>query len=152
MQSTKKHVVPRIQQECPNAKGHHCCAQKMNLSAKKVISDNPILRDVLDSAQTLLKLLKLSPSRGSLLNQFKKELEDADGDLESVKGLITLYMHHWTVKADELQRILSNYVQIMSTLVCCLDDREFRRSLDASHSAEVSGMLQQCQSFSFFIR
>ena len=87
----------------------------------------------------------------SLLNQVKKELEDADGDLEPVKGLITLCMlHHWTVKAYTLQRILSNCVQIMSTLVCCLDDREFLRSLDASHSAEISGMLQQFQSFSFF--
>jgi len=57
----KKGVVPRIQQECPNAKGHHCCAHNMHLSAKKVISENPILRDVLGFAQTLLKLLKFSP-------------------------------------------------------------------------------------------
>jgi hypothetical protein len=73
-------------------------------------------------------------------------------DLEPVKGLITLCMHCWTVKADTLQRrIASNYVQIISTLVRCLDDRrEFRRNLDASHSAEVSGMLQQCQPFHFF--
>jgi hypothetical protein len=60
-------------------------------------------------------------------------------------------MHRWTAKANTLGQILDNYIQVMSTsLVQCLDDANFRKSLDASHAAEVRGMLNQCQSFSFF--
>jgi hypothetical protein len=59
MQGKEKGVVARILEECPNAKGHHCCAHNLQLSGEIVVSECPILRNhVLGFAQTLLKLLK----------------------------------------------------------------------------------------------
>jgi hypothetical protein len=98
-----------------------------------------------------VEVAEISPlSRGAYVDGVKKELEDPDGPIKPVNSLISLCMHQWTVKADTLKHILDNYVQVISTLVRCLDDSNFRKSLDASHSAEVTGMLNQYQSFSFF--
>jgi hypothetical protein len=77
-------------------------------------------------------------------------IEDPHGSNKAANGLISLCIHPWTVKPGAVRCVIDKYVQIISTLVWCLDDANFRKILDKSHSAEVRWMLNQCTSFSFF--
>ena len=66
------------------------------------------MRDVLDTAFEITKLVKLSPKQES---QLKNITCDAD-KVERTKGLRILCPTRWTVRADAVDNILTNYIQL----------------------------------------
>ena len=81
----------------------HCYGHALNLAASDSIKKNKILRDTLDAAFEISKLLKYSPKRDAIFNRLKDELAP------STSGFRTLCPTRWTVRAASLQSILDNY-------------------------------------------
>lgn len=81
----------------------HCYGHALNLAASDTIKQNNILRDTLDAAFEISKLLKYSPKRDAMFSRLKDDLAP------STSGFRTLCPTRWTVRAASLQSILDNY-------------------------------------------
>ena len=82
----------------------HCYGHALNLAASDTVKKNKILRDTLDTAFEISKLLKFSPRRDALFSKLKDEI--APG----TPGFRTLCPTRWTVRATSLESILENYL------------------------------------------
>lgn len=77
----------------------HCYGHALNSAC----GDNQMLRDALDTAYEIIKLVKISPHRDATLHKIKQEMS------ERSPGIRALCPMRWTVRADALWSITSNY-------------------------------------------
>ena len=61
------------------------------------------MKDALDIAFKVTKLVKVSPKRGAIFDKLKEEL------LPDSPGFRVLCLTRWTVRADSLKSVLTNY-------------------------------------------
>ena len=81
----------------------HCYGHALNLAASNTVKQNKILRDTLDTAFEISKLLRFPPRHDAQFTKLKDEI--APG----TPGFRTLCPTRWTVRATSLQSILDNY-------------------------------------------
>ena len=103
MTDVQNGVATQVSREEPCALLSHCYGHALNLAASNTVKQNKILRDTLDTAFEISKLLRFPPCRDAQFAKLKDEI--APG----TPGFRTLCPTRWTVRATSLQSILDNY-------------------------------------------
>ena len=96
-------VAQQLLQEEPNAHYTHCYGHALNLTCTDTIKKVNLLKDALDIAYELVKLIKYSPQTEACFAHLKADLAP------STSGVRALCLTRWTVRAEALQSILDNY-------------------------------------------
>ena len=113
MSGVRGGVATQIQKEEPRAVYTHCYGHTLNLACSDAVKKCKPMRDAMDTAYELIKLIKKSPCRDAVFQKLKAE---------NSPGIRVLCPTRWTVKAEALHSILSNY----EALQMLWQDRVFR--------------------------
>ena len=138
MSGHKSGVATEIQKEEPRALYTHCYGHALNLACSDVLKRNKQMQNALDVVQEITKLVKKSPQRDAILQRIKEDLHDAS------PGIRILCPTRWTVKADGLKSIITNFEALQLLWECSLatvKDQEMR--------ARIYGVKSCMQSFDF---
>jgi hypothetical protein len=143
MAGKKSRVQARIKEIEPKALFNHCHGHLLNLACADNIKQNEALRNALDTAYEITKLVKKSPQRDTKLEQLCRA---AATDLERPNSKIrVLCPTRWTVKADALLSIIENYETLME-----LWDWSLTTVTDTDMKARIRGVQAHMQKFEFF--
>ena len=104
MCGSQKGVATLIQQEEPRAIYIHCYGHALNLACGDAVKKCELMRDALDTSYELIKLIKKSHRRDAVFQNVRKQLHE-DANI----GIRVLCPTRWTVRAQALQSIISNY-------------------------------------------
>ena len=131
-------VATKMQEIEPRAVFTHCYGHALNLSVKDTITGSASLKDCLDTCFELIKLIKFSPKREGMLNRIK---EETGSESPSIR---TMCPTRWTVRADALASILSNYNDIQK-----LWEDALEATSDTEMKARIQGISSQMTTFPF---
>ncbi len=139
MQGCRNGVAKQIRSIQPKAIYTHCYIYALNLACQDTIRNIKPLRDALDTAFELSKLLKYSAKRKAEYTRLKEELAPAQ------PGFRNLCPTRWTVRAKSLKSILDNY-QLLQRSLETFSTFAVR---DPEMSARCAGISAQFDSFDF---
>ena len=123
----------------PRAIYTHCYGHALNLACQDTVCGVKVVKDVLNTTFEISKLLKYSAKRNAAFKKIKDEISPTE------PGFRTLYPTRWTVKADSLGSVISNY----SVLQASLDTFTDMASWDMEMSARINGIASQLDKFDF---
>ena len=123
-------VSTQLLQDEPRAIYTHCYGHSLNLACQDTIRSVRVVKDALDTTFELSKLLKYSSKRNAAFKKLKEQLAPSD------PGFHTLCPTRWTVRADSLASVVSNY----SVLQSSLDTFSDMAARDMEMSARVNGI------------
>ena len=135
MSGSKSGVAKRIMDEEPRAVFTHCYCHSLNLDSVK---KSRLLKSALETTYEITKLIKKSPRRDAIFKGLKEE--DSD-DSPCIKLLCPT---RWTVRADSLHSIISNYSLLMSTWMEAIE-----AARDTETKARIQGVQSQMNTFNF---
>ena len=92
-----------IQDEEPRAIYTHCYGHSLNLACCDMAEHCKIMNDAFNITLEITKLIKKSPKRNAIFERIKKDMS-TEGP-----GIRVLRPTRWTIKAEALKSILSNY-------------------------------------------
>ena len=139
MKGHRQGVATQILKDQPKALYTHCYGHALNLACQDMIREVKVVKDALDNALELSKLLQYSAKRNAEYKRLKAKLAPQEA------GVRTLCPTRWTVRAAALASILSNY----ECLQACLEKFTEMSRYDREMSARCNGLLSQFSSFSF---
>ncbi len=139
MSGRRSGLAKKIMDEQPLAFYTHCYGHSLNLAVSDLIKNSSTMKRVLDIAHEITKLVKYSPRRESLFRDIKDELSP------SSPGIRVMCPTRWTVKADTLQSIVSNYSTLQE-----LWDQAVEIVHDSDTTARIGGIAAQMKLFDFF--
>lgn len=139
MRGAKSGVAARILAEEPRALYTHCYGHSINLAACDAIKGTKLMKNAMEIAYEITKLIKYSPRREEI---FRTQRE-SEGHLDSV-GLRVLCPTRWTVRADSLASIMSNYAFLQETWI---EAKMIAR--DTETKARINGVQAQMKEFNF---
>ena len=99
----KSGVAKKNLDEEPRALYTHCYGHALSLACSDAIKGCKLIRNALDASYEIVNLIKKSPRRDALLQKLKAEMP------ESSPGIRVLCPTRWTVRAQALQSIITNY-------------------------------------------
>lgn len=132
-------MAAQIVQEEPRALYTHCYGHALNLACQDTIRDIKPIKDALDTAFELSKLLRFSAKRNAEYKRIQAEIAPEE------PGFRTLCPTRWTVRASSLRSILQSY----SVLQCSLNSFAGMAKRDPEMSARCAGIAAQFHSFDF---
>ena len=138
MSGSKSGVAKRIMDEEPRAVFTHCYCHSLNLAAGDLVKKSRLLKAALETTYEITKLIKKSPRRDAIFKGLKEE--DSD-DSPCIKLLCPT---RWTVRADSLHSIISNYSLLMSTWMEAIE-----AARDTETKARIQGVQSQMNTFNF---
>ena len=138
MAGAKGGVAVKIQELEPKAVFTHCYGHALNLSVNDTMKKSTVMRDCLDTCYELVKLIKCSPKREAMLCQQK---EETDSETLSLRALCPT---RWTVRAESLARIISNYKDLL-----LLWETALATTSQTEMKARIHGVASQMQTFKF---
>ena len=103
MVGAKTGVATRIKEIEPRALLTHCYGHALQLAVSDTIRAIKLMRNILDAAFEMHKLIKYSPKRERAFNRLRGETAPGNSDYR------TLCPTRWTVRAVSLQDILDNW-------------------------------------------
>ena len=103
MSGSRAGVVKMIQDEEPRAKYAHCYGHSFNLVCCDMAKHCKMMNDALDLTLEITKLIKKSPKHDAMFKRIKKDMSTES------PGIGVLCPTWWTIKAEALKSILSNY-------------------------------------------
>ena len=116
MSGTKSGVAVQIKNEESRALYTHCYAYSINLAVGDTMKSCPVLKDTIDNAYELTKLVKKLPKRDAKLRAIQGNTVSGEDDEyeEMLKNpTIKLFCHtRWTVRADCLKSIIENFDEL----------------------------------------
>ncbi len=139
MSGRRSGLAKKIMDEQPLAFYTHCYGHSLNLAVSDLIKNSSTMKRVLDIAYEITKLVKYSPRRESFFRDIKDELSP------SSPGIRVMCPTRWTVKADTLQSIVSNYSTLQE-----LWDQAVEIVHDSDTTARIGGIAAQMKLFDFF--
>lgn len=119
----------------------HCYGQVLNLAVSDVLKQCKLISDALDLTHEITKLIKCSPRREGIFQDLKEKLEGG-----STQGIRVLCPTRWTVKANSLTSILTNYETLQDTWEEALSVTQ-----DTEAKARIHGVSAQMCNFEFFM-
>ena len=140
MRGAKSGVAARILAEEPRALCTHCYGHSINLAACDAIRGTKLMKDAMETAHEITKLIKYSPRREEIFRSQKASSSDHHGT-----GLRVLCPTRWTVQADSLASIMSNYAVLQDTWVEAMSVAR-----DTETKARIHGVQVQMREFNFF--
>ena len=128
----------------------HCYSHSLNLAVRDITKNIPWLKDTLDMAYEITKLIKKSPKRET---EFGKKQAEFQGQMEHVfhihdmdsTSLKILCPTRWTVRAVSLSSILKNYGTLMKLWGWAQDNVS-----DSDMKARIIRVETKMKTFSFF--
>ncbi|XP_065891716.1 zinc finger MYM-type protein 1-like [Dysidea avara] len=132
-------VANKVQDMEPKAVFTHCYGHALNLAVGDTIKKCVMLRDCLDTCYELVKLIKWSPKRDTMLKRLKEESCD---DAPSIR---TLCLTRWTVRAESMKSIVANYTNILS-----LWEEALECTSETEMKARIQGFSSQMDTFKFY--
>ncbi len=142
MSGARSGVAKLIMDEEPRAVYTHCYGHSINLAVNDAIKHSKVILNALDTTHELTKLIKFSPRREEIFRELKKQ-HDLLNDYHSA-GMRLLCPTRWTVRADALASIISNYEVLLKTWEEALDVAK-----DTEIKARINGVHAQMQTYEF---
>ena len=142
MSGAKSGVAKKIQEEEPRAVYTHCYGHSINLATCDAVKQSKPIKNALETTHEITKLIKHSPRREGIFREIKSA-SDATGDNHS-PGVRVLCPTRWTVRADSLASIVSNYSALQHTW-----DEAIDVARDTETKARIGGVSAQMTKFDF---
>ena len=144
MRGARSGVATRICEEEPRAVYTHCYGHSINLAASDAVKESKLMRDALDTIYEITKLIKYSPRREAIFFNLKQESDTSTGNPSP--GIRVLCPTRWTVRANSLASIVSNYSALQSTWEEAVD-----LVRDSETKARINGVSAQMRKFDFLL-
>lgn len=138
MSGSKSGVATTLLREESRAVYTHCYGHALNLACADTVRLSKLMRDALDTTHEITKLIKKSPKRDTRFEALKSEMASDS------PGIRVLCPTRWTVKAEALQSILSNYEVLQELWTNSLDVR------DTEMRVRILGVASQMTRFNFY--
>lgn len=103
MSGVRNSVAKQIMDQEPKAVYTHCYGHTLSLASMDAIKGSHLMKQALECSHEITKLIKFSPRRDSIFQKLKSELAPEN------PGIRVLCPTRWTVRADALTSIISNY-------------------------------------------
>ena len=145
MSGKHKGVAKQISNEEIRALFIHCYGHTLSLSVKDAIMWIKCLKDALDICMDIINLIKRSPKRDAALHQIKKNASQEDDDVPTI-GIRKMCPTRWTVRADAIDSILSNYNFLQDVWEESLSEP----SSDPTLKSRINGISSYMKKFDFF--
>ena len=139
MTGRKRGVSRQICEEEPKALFLHCYGHALNLAVSDTVKGCEVVKDALDIAFEVSKLINFSPKRAAQFEKLKSELAPTGG------GFRVLCPTRWTVRAASLISMIDNYTVLQELWEVSKND-----SADPSMKARIIGVQTQFNSFKFY--
>ena len=136
MSGVRRGVATVIQAEQHNAFYMHCYGHSLNLAVSDTVKGCTTMKKALDTVHEISKLVKYSPCREAMFKKLKEEISSGS------VGVRVLCPTRWTVKAESMNSILTNYNVLQDQAVTIVHDTEV--------IARVRGAAAQMHTFEFF--
>ena len=117
----------------------HCYGHALNLAVADTAKQSKVMSNALETTYEIIKLIKYSPKREAILKKIKTNLLDAP-----TVGIRTLCPTRWTVRADALGSIISNYEVLQLTCEESVDVCN-----DTEVKARIHGVSAQMKTFDY---
>ena len=133
----------------------HCYCHALNLAVGNTVKSIPLLKETLEDAYELTKLVKYSPTRQAALKNVQEELkidnlklpvDDNNTDIDTFSKLKLFCPTRWTVTAKALHSIFNNYKPILDMLAWCNDSQN---TSDSDIRARAAGLETKINYFNF---
>ena len=132
-------VATQICEEEPKALFLHCYGHAVNLAVSDTVKGCQVVKDALDTAFEVSKLISFTPKRAAKLHELKAEFSSIGA------GFRVLCPTRWTVRAASLKSILDNYTVLQELWEVSKND-----STDPSVKARIIGVQTRFNSFKFY--
>ena len=109
MSGKRRGVAKQISDIEPRAVFTHCYGHALNLAASDTIKSLKVMKDALETTHEITKLIKFSPRREAIFQVVKQDMPGTSS------GIRVLCPTRWTVKADALASIMSNFEALQIT-------------------------------------
>ena len=109
-------VAKRIVDEKLRGVYIHCYGHSVNLAVNDAVKTSKTLQNALETTHEVTKLIKYSPHREEVFHNLK-----ANSPTDQSPGIRLLCPTCWTVQADALAGIISNYETLLNTWEECVD-------------------------------
>ena len=120
-------MAKRIKDEESTAINVHCFVHSLNLCLQDAAKQCSPVRNALDMAIEIIKLIKYSPKRSLIFEKCKQDLS------HPVPSHKPLFPTRWTVKTKAIDAVLRNYATLMETLETisseCRDDYQVKEQM-----------------------
>jgi len=136
MKGHRSGVATRIRGEEPAAVPVHCWAHSLNLCLQDTCRQIVAVRDAMDIAREIHKLINYSPKRKTLFTQL------ATGEDRSSGTIKPLCPTRWTVRTAALESILTNYSTLMDTM------QQVNATTRDEYGLKAGGVLAALEKFS----
>ena len=97
-----------VQDEEPRAVYTHCYGHALNLACSDSVKRCKLMKDALDIVYEITKVIKKSPQCDFTFHSLKEEISPTS------PGLRMLCPTRWTVRADALHSIVTNYAVLLA--------------------------------------
>lgn len=132
-------VCTQIQTKEPRAMYIHCMGHSLNLAVQDTCRSIQVMSAALDVVLELSKIFKYSAKKKAMLLKLKHEL--APGN----PGVKPLCPTRWTVRAESLRSVITNYNVIMTVLEEIME--EYKGNFEAC--CQARGVLTTMETFQF---
>ncbi len=139
MKGSKGGVATQIRELEPRAVYTHCYGHSLNLAASDTLKESKLMKDALDTTYEITKLIKYSPRRDEIFRRLKEDMPP-----NSTPGIRILCPTRWTVKANSLSSIISNYEVLQ-----CTWEEAVLVTKDTESKVRIRGVSAQMKTFSF---
>ena len=155
MTGIRNGVSTIIKRENPKCLLTHCYCHALNLAVGDTVKNVPLLKETLEDAYELTKLIKYSPKRQAELKNKQQELkidnlnlpvDSAYPEAEEFSKLRLFCPTRWTVRAKALQSISKNYKAILEMLLWCTEPKN---TSDSDTRAKAGGIERKMNTFKF---
>lgn len=143
MTGSKNGVAAQLQREEPRAIMTHCYGHALNLAVGGSLKQSKACSDALDTGMEISKLIRFSPKRNAIFDKIKSEsVEGETSDDLSRTGIRAFCPTRWTVRADAVESILTNYSTLYDLWDISLDTK-----LDPDIKGRIIGVQTQMTKF-----
>ena len=140
MSSSKRGVAKRISDLEPRAVYTHCYGHALNLAAGDTLKQSKLMKEALETTREITKLIKYSPRRDGIFQRLKETLP-----VGSTPGIRVLCPTRWTVRAESIHSILTNYETLQRTW-----EEALQVTTDTEAKARIQGVAAQMTTFTYF--
>ena len=143
MSGSRSGVAKLVMDIEPRALYTHCYGHSINLAVSDAIKLSKPVKSALETTHEITKLIKYSPRREEIFRRLKDAHKLMHDDSHSV-GMRLLCPTRWTVRADSLASIITNYEVLLLTWEEAADVVK-----DTETKARINGVSAQMKTFDF---
>ena len=142
MCGSKNGVVKKIQEIENRAIYIHCNGHLLNLATGDCVKKSKTLKDTLDIAFEIERLIKLSPKREEKLRKIKEEIGDTNSSIAAFSNT------RWTVRAKSIKSILDNYPLLIETFE---EDIKESKSMPLDMKSRILGIMSKMKKIQTYV-